>query len=630
MSREIRSPVYQIDFTAVDAGKRIASTKRRIRWRFGFTNQDALAAGETGTACRGEEHDITLIWSLTSGKRLVLADGQEVHYSSNRTQMFDFSWTMRGNHVLKIIAHATAPLNPSHNFRQYDFFVDGMSFFNMPKVHRLGLIGTAPSHDAGAFAMAHSSRTGTYSNYNMGGSYYGPGAPRNDTVSPNSPKRSIIVEMEAPHNAQEEEAYLQEAIKASLSEANESQNNVPKPAPPQEQDLLLDFGSEPEPQSSVPALTAGNNMNYSAAIVTAPPSAASQYALGPSPGYGYPSAAVPSASSADPFAPAPYNNNNSNAPDPSQYFGAQMTSPQAQYSNAPAAQYSTPAFSSPPPAAPAPSFAQPAAVPAFSSPPPAAPVPSFAQPTGVPSFSSPPPAAPVPSFSQPSGVSTFPSQPGTAPETTISAPPSTFVPPPASPESSLSTPAPAAPAPVLTMAPQAKGLGADANAAYAKFASMDQFDLVKPKGNQRANPFDTEPASAVDNNVTLGSLKSMQQGSEKKEVMKSHSMVVSQNQNGNWGGAIASPPQGYGMMGSMNQGMQQQSQYGMHGGYGQQQQPQYAGMGMQQQQPNYGQTYQQPMNQGMQQQPQYGMPQQQFQYGMPQQQSQYGMPQQQF
>ena len=32
MSREIRSPVYQIDFTAVDAGKRIASTKRRIRW----------------------------------------------------------------------------------------------------------------------------------------------------------------------------------------------------------------------------------------------------------------------------------------------------------------------------------------------------------------------------------------------------------------------------------------------------------------------------------------------------------------------------------------------------------------------------------------------------------------------
>lgn len=551
----------------------------------------------------------------------MLADGQEVHYSSNRTQVFDFSWTMRGNHVLKIIAHATSPLNPSHNFRQYDFFVDGMSFFNMPKVHRLGLMGSAPVHDSGALVMAHSSRTGTYSNYNMGGSYYG--APRNDTVSPSSAKRSIIVEMEAPHNAQEEEAYLQEAIKASLSEANESQNNVPKAAPPQEQDLLIDFGSEPEPQSNVPALTAGtgSNMNYNAAIVTAPPSAASQYALGPSPGYGY-----PPAPSADPFAPAPYN-----APAPSQYLGAQMTSSQAQFSNAPpAAQYSTTAFSAPAPAAP--SFSQPPAAPAFASPAPTAPAPSFAQPPVAPAFSSPAPAAPAPSFAQPTGVPSISSQPGPAPGSPV--PPTTFVPPPASPESSHSAIAPSGPAPVLTMAPQAKGLGADANAAYAKFASMDQFDLVKPKGSQRANPFDAEPASLVDNNATLGSLKSMQQGTEKKEVMKSQSMVVSQNQSGNWGGGIVPPaPQGYGMMGGMNQGAQQPSQYGMYGGYGQQQQqqPQYTGMGMQQQQPNYGQPYQQPMNQGMnQQQSQYGMPQQQYQYGMPQQQSQYGMPQQQF
>ena len=81
--------------------------------RFGFTNQDALAAGETGTACRGEEHDITLIWSLTSGKRLVLADGQEVHYSNSRSQVFDFSWTMRGNHVLKVIAHCLLYTSPS-------------------------------------------------------------------------------------------------------------------------------------------------------------------------------------------------------------------------------------------------------------------------------------------------------------------------------------------------------------------------------------------------------------------------------------------------------------------------------------------------------------------------------------
>ena len=39
--------------------------------RFGFSNKEALDSGETGTACRGEEHDVTLIWSVASGKRIV-------------------------------------------------------------------------------------------------------------------------------------------------------------------------------------------------------------------------------------------------------------------------------------------------------------------------------------------------------------------------------------------------------------------------------------------------------------------------------------------------------------------------------------------------------------------------------
>ena len=32
MSRSFSFPVYQIDFSAVAAGKRVAATKRRIRW----------------------------------------------------------------------------------------------------------------------------------------------------------------------------------------------------------------------------------------------------------------------------------------------------------------------------------------------------------------------------------------------------------------------------------------------------------------------------------------------------------------------------------------------------------------------------------------------------------------------
>ena len=155
--------------------------------RFGFANQEALANGQTGTACRGEEHDITLVWSITSGKRLVLADGQEVHYSSSRGSILDFSWTMRGNHVLKIVAHASPPLSAAPGFRQYDFFVDGQSFFNFPKVFRLGLAPGDPRGNDPSVA-----RGGGYA------AYAGPG--NNSTRSASS---TGIVSLEAPRNVDE-------------------------------------------------------------------------------------------------------------------------------------------------------------------------------------------------------------------------------------------------------------------------------------------------------------------------------------------------------------------------------------------------------------------------------------------
>lgn len=167
-----RFPCYQIDFTAVASGKMVATTKRRIRWwvndkfrlpfccvigkkegslwikfyssfliylfnkrRFGFPNSAALDAGETGIACRGEEHDVTIVWSIASGKRMILADGHEVHYSTNRGGEIDFSWTMKGNHILKVTAHAAPPLTATPGFRQYDLHIDGQSFFTMVSVH---------------------------------------------------------------------------------------------------------------------------------------------------------------------------------------------------------------------------------------------------------------------------------------------------------------------------------------------------------------------------------------------------------------------------------------------------------------------------------------------------------------
>lgn len=210
--------IYQIDFTAVASGKRIASSKRRVRWRFGFANPAALEAGATGTDCRGEEHDVTLVWSITSGKRLVLADGQEVHYSTSRNSIFDFSWTMRGNHILKIVAHASPPLSPVPGFRQYDFFIDGRSFFTMPKVYRLGLAPNDPRALSPSTSPRLAERGQRYPSERSSGNIANLEAPHNedevrDALMENGDKATLTQMLFS-----QEEAYLQEAIRQSLED----------------------------------------------------------------------------------------------------------------------------------------------------------------------------------------------------------------------------------------------------------------------------------------------------------------------------------------------------------------------------------------------------------------------------
>ena len=262
--------------------------------RFGFANPEALDAGLTGTACRGEEHDITLVWSITSGKRLVLADGQEVHYSSSRGGVLDFSWTMRGNHVLKIVAHSAPPLSASPGFRQYDFFVDGQSFFTFPKVFRLGL---APGDPRGNGPQA----SGGYNNYSLSSAPPAIGT---------STRSSGLVSIEAPHNPDEEEAYLQEAIKNSLLEASA------KPTVSQAgKDLLLDFFDDnttvaPAPTPLAIAAQPFGSPDYGQSYgATAAPAFASP------PSYGAPAAAA---------APA---YNNYTAPAPAAPYGSAPSYP---------------------------------------------------------------------------------------------------------------------------------------------------------------------------------------------------------------------------------------------------------------------------------------------------------------
>jgi len=513
------SPVYQIDFTAI--GKRIASTKRRVRWRFGFTNQDALSNGETGTACRGEEHDITLVWSITSGKRLILADGQEVHYSISRASICDFSWTMRGNHVLKLVAHASPPMNAQPGFRQYDFFVDGRSFFDMPKVYRLGLTGKDPRGNAPTTV---------------------PTAVRH-TVEPTERGQINVAKTEAPSNPDEEEAYFKQAIRASMEEkekADRKRDEELKKVQEDQQkraaggDLLLDF-------------TAGQ------------PAPAPAPVASPLPALPAPTPA------ADPFAPAP--------------------APQPTFNNI-ATEF--PAAAAPAPVQPAAPVMSPAPVVPYA----AAPVAAAPQAAPVVPYAAAPatPAALNASYAAPAASDPF------APSAVSAAAPAAPTPAAPAPAAAAPTPAAAAPgaAPALSMFDTPKeetkeaSMGVSADQALSKFADMDNF--VAPKEPvQKQNPFEA-PTPAP----SLAGLKAMGgagQGGQKKDVMNAPpgAMVVSSQQQGNWGGAYAQP----GAAGAQPYG-QPAAQYSGYGAQQQYQQTQY------QQPQQYQGQYQQPQQQQQQ------------------------------
>jgi len=663
-----QAQAYQIDFTAVASGKRIASSKRRVRWRFGFANPRALAAGQTGTACRGEEHDITLVWSVTSGKRLVLADGKEVHYSHSRNSIFDYSWTIRGNHVLKIVAHAAPPMAMTPGFRQYDFFVNGQSFFSMPKLYRLGLAPGDPRAVASPSSPAALAERGNrYS------------------------ERENIAEVEAPHNPDEEELYLQEAIRQSL-EDDIPQNAARKESRSDSYADLLDFGTQPAPAPAYPTAPSdpfGAAAGYSqsgladsfgaqpAQIAATAWNAPSSAAYPSSNGYGQGSYAAPAPPATyDPWsqgqaAPAPGANGSWQAPAQTgaivpaatqaspwaatqQYPGqaATVDSNAASSWNGQSSASTTLAWNG---GQPAPQAAQyPAASwnggqtdssaqyqsanwsgqttgvqnPASTWTAPAPVATNFAEQGygGVPSSVT-PQAQATPStigFGSPApNFNSFSTEPG-IPEN-----------------------APVQNEYVTTGATNAQEQEASANAsseaelAYAKLMNMDTFTVSSKNDAARSNPFETTNDS-IGGSLSLADIQARKDKlGPAKPIMNtaaSGAMVASNQQNSSYGSQYGVQP----MQQQAAYGQQQQSdgqqQYGQaQQQYGQPQQ-QYV-QASQQATQQYGQTPQQYGQQPSQQaqygmstqQPTYGQPPQQPQYGQPafQQQPQYGVPAQQ-
>lgn len=143
---DVFSP-YQIDFNVKNTSKTFGFSKKKVTFRFGVANGEALRAGQTGANCRGSEHEVIFTWSLNSGKRQILADGKDVHYSETGQngwtgdQVFQHHFQIRvPGLIAPLRAHLiTQPKNADDpRVRPFDLRVNGLSYFEMCKIFQLG------------------------------------------------------------------------------------------------------------------------------------------------------------------------------------------------------------------------------------------------------------------------------------------------------------------------------------------------------------------------------------------------------------------------------------------------------------------------------------------------------------
>jgi hypothetical protein len=135
---------YQVDYRNEAAGKWISKTKRCITFKFGYVSQNAISQGKCGVACRTSEneHQVQLIWSITSGKSCITYDGIEIHYEiTNKAESkFEKIWMTNDGHTIKLCAYAVASTSTTSipNIRQFDMLLDGRSYFDFPRIFELG------------------------------------------------------------------------------------------------------------------------------------------------------------------------------------------------------------------------------------------------------------------------------------------------------------------------------------------------------------------------------------------------------------------------------------------------------------------------------------------------------------
>jgi hypothetical protein len=118
----------------------------------------AAREGKRGVDCRGEEHEIQLVWSILSGKIRVFWNKSDITHlfresRQERRERVDISWEARSGANFRILARDVAEsssetIKSGHgqqqqhqaskpSCHQYDLLVDGQSVFTFPHISQL-------------------------------------------------------------------------------------------------------------------------------------------------------------------------------------------------------------------------------------------------------------------------------------------------------------------------------------------------------------------------------------------------------------------------------------------------------------------------------------------------------------
>lgn len=110
----------------ISGGKHIEGAKRRLRWRFGWTDSDL-------------EHEVNLKHTLTSGKKVIIEDGREIVSDTNfLASEFSHGWNSNGR-MFRVEVNAGLMQDPTYVFsidgvRYEDFQEKPLPGSNKPKV----------------------------------------------------------------------------------------------------------------------------------------------------------------------------------------------------------------------------------------------------------------------------------------------------------------------------------------------------------------------------------------------------------------------------------------------------------------------------------------------------------------